>query len=144
MSVPMDWKPERAIQAKVRDLQKNKQKWWWKNNNKRQRHHSSRESSGRMHFVLVYKWRFLPKCLIDGFYPDWWWLLPVLWSMATSAKIWVVTPPVFKLTVCPPISGWINGLLSLRRVDWWVVTSSVVWWWSFYLLGGMINGLLPL
>jgi len=27
----------------------------------------------------VYKWRLLPKCLIDGFYLDWWGLPPVVW-----------------------------------------------------------------
>ena len=109
-----------------------------------------------MHFVLVYKWRFLPKCLIDGFYPDWWRLLPVLWSMATSAevfdgwvltrlmatsaKIWVVTPSVFELTVCPPsvvelmgcypFGEWINGLLLLQCCDYWALPHQLVWIWA--------------
>ena len=30
MSVPMDWKPERAVQAKVRDLKKKRGQWLWK------------------------------------------------------------------------------------------------------------------
>ena len=31
MSIPVDWKPERAIQAKIRDMQKKIYSWWIEN-----------------------------------------------------------------------------------------------------------------
>jgi len=99
---PMDWKPERAIQAKVRDLQKIIQKnddEKKQNKNKDRGITSSSGSNGRMHFVLIYKWRLLPMIwwmatlacgLIDGVFCrlwfDWWRLLPlVIWLMPTLA-----------------------------------------------------------
>jgi len=118
---PVDWKPERAIQAKDRDLQKKiiQKKWGWKK--KRQRHHSSSGSNGRMHFVLVYEWQLLSDWLIDGvlsrematsaydlmngdfsLWFDWWRLLPpVIWLMATLAF------------------GLIDGVFCRMWFDWW-------------------------
>jgi len=42
----VDWKPERAVQAKVRDSQQKKNDWWG--------------SSTGEHFASVCKWRLLP------------------------------------------------------------------------------------
>jgi len=95
---------KRAVQAKIRDIQKriysrwienpkgrSRQKLWiWKKlmkkmkKWKRQRHHISNGPNRRIYLVLVYKWRLLPFWLIDGFYPEKWWMVSVLWLMATS------------------------------------------------------------
>jgi len=72
---PVDWKLERAVQAKVRDFQKN-EKW-------------KMEKTEASHFQWAKQkntpcadlWWLLPVWLIDGFYPEKWQLLPV-WLIA--------------------------------------------------------------
>jgi len=109
MSVPVNWKLERAIHAKIRGIQKRIYFWWIENPKGRsrqklgiqkkkskkkwkiQRHHCSSGPNRRIHSVLVYKW----------------WLLPVVWLMATSARMlgwWVLSQEMVTST-----NGLING-----------------------------------
>ena len=100
---PMDWKPERAIQAKVRDLQKNNtKKWWWK---KKQQKNKTKTKTEASQFKWVKRkkslcvglqmetsvrlfdwWGFIPRNGDFCLWFDWWRLLPpVVWLMASFA-----------------------------------------------------------
>ena len=214
MSVPLDRRPERAVQAKIRGIQKIYFRWIenpkrrsrqklgffrkiiQKNDEQKKNTKTKTEAS---QFKLV-NWRNAlgaglqmvtsAKWLIDGFYPEmatsasglidgdfcqsvwlmgfipidgdfclwYWWMTTsacalidgdfcqmVDWlvssrEMATSAKIWVVTPSVVESMGRYPFSGMIDGLLPFQVIELMVCypfsglnmgfTPSVVWIWA--------------
>jgi len=87
MSVPVDWKPERVIQAKIRDMQKKKYSRWIKNpkgrfrqklgiSKKEEKKCTQKKSNdylkGELERYLgsVQKWRLFAKLRSIGLYPD--------------------------------------------------------------------------
>ena len=80
-----------------------------------------------------------------------WWVLTRL--MATSVKIWVVTPSVFELTVCSPSVVWLKGFTPTM---FWFISRDVtpnkecrvfVLWCratSFLDLPNLVSTVLPL
>jgi len=93
MSFPVDWKPERAIQAKVRDLQK---KIIQKNDDEKKTKTKTEASQ--------FKWVNWSNALCAGL------------QMATSAKVfdWWVLSRLMATLAC----GLMNGDFSLRFDEW--------------------------
>jgi len=82
MSVPTGWKPERAVEAKIRDIQKRIHSRWIENPKGRSRQklgikkkpnqkekHDCWSIPTRKHYVSVYKWRLLPDLWLMSFIP---------------------------------------------------------------------------
>jgi len=150
MSVPVDRKPERAVQAKIRGIQKIYSRWI---ENPKGR---SRKKLGILKKMMMrkekktkteasqFKWVKWKNALcassqiatsvswlIDGFYPKKWRLLPVVWLMTSPAcglidgdlYLWFVWWRLMSV-VCvmeTSASGLIKWQLLPYMIDWWAL-----------------------
>jgi len=140
--ISVDWKPERAIQAKVRDLQKNNTKKMMMEKKNKKKDRGITVQVGQMEECTLCWFTNGNFCQIDwlmGFYPEKWRLLPMVWWMATLAcdlidgvfcclwfDEWRLLPMV-RLMASFAACDLMNGDFSLW-FDWWRLLPPVIWW----------------